>query len=118
MRPRLLTTFVAVALFASACVDDAIPPGNLADEVATTTTSPAGEGAGAPSPDDPVITVVSSDPGLITGGDALIRVDNPGATTIVRLNGNDVTASFGTTADGAIEGVVTGMGLGANSLAV
>ncbi|MGI9601800.1 MAG: DUF6351 family protein, partial [Acidimicrobiales bacterium] len=120
MRPRLALAIAAVgALFATACVSDAATPRNRVDDPVVTapTTNPDGPAEGA-SPDDPIITVVSSDPDLISGGDARIRIENPTTDTVVRLNGVDVTAAFKTRNDGSLNGVVTGMALGANSLAV
>ncbi|MDH4170381.1 MAG: DUF6351 family protein [Acidimicrobiia bacterium] len=120
IRPTPLIAVVAVAaLAASACVSDAATPGNRAGEALfPATTIAPGDIVDGPSPDDPIITVVSGDPALVTGGNARVRIENVDNDTTVRLNGDDVTAAFVTTARGAREGVVSGLALGANSLAV
>jgi hypothetical protein len=67
------------------------------------------------------VTVLSSAPDQVTGGDARIRVTLPPGLrgkARVLLNGDDVTRQLADTGDGALEGVVTGMGLGANTIEV
>jgi len=65
------------------------------------------------------ITTLSNRPNLISGGDALVQIttDEAGAGAVT-LNGADVTAMFrpGTTAN-TLVGLVTGLNLGANTLA-
>jgi len=71
---------------------------------------------------DPVyeIAVVSSQPYLVSGGDALVRVTSPqgvAAGTTVLLNGEDASSSFH--ADGeSLLGLVEGLNLGSNTLEV
>ncbi len=67
------------------------------------------------------IEVLSSSPDLVTGGDARISVDLPRGVrgkAVVRLNGDDVTDMLSPQPDGSLEGVVDGMELGENDLAV
>jgi len=52
------------------------------------------------------ITVLSSSPALVSGGDALIAISGDGA---VMLNGADVTAAFKAKADGKRIGLVEGL---------
>ena len=62
---------------------------------------------------DPIqITVLSSRPDMVTGGDALVQVDAP-ASALIQLNGQDVTSAFH-----AGTGLVSGLKLGENSLQV
>jgi hypothetical protein len=66
------------------------------------------------------ITVLSSQPNQVSGGDALIRVDAPAnqlGTLRVERNGVDVTAAF-SNQGGALVGLVDGLALGKNELAV
>src|ERR1700704_1311837 len=68
------------------------------------------------------ITVLSSRPGMVSGGDALVRVAVPADValnqTMVRLNGQDVSAMFHSdTASHALKGLVTGLKVGENTLA-
>ena len=68
------------------------------------------------------IITLSNQPHLLSGGDALVRVDVPPAVALgkvrVTLNGTDVTAAFRQNAGAhALEGVVTGLQLGGNQLA-
>lgn len=67
------------------------------------------------------ITTLSNQPHLLSGGDALVRVDVPPAVALdnvqVTLNGTDITAAFRQNAGAhALEGVVTGLQLGGNRL--
>ena len=69
--------------------------------------------------DRPQVTVLSSRPELVTGGDALVRIDLPPGDSRVRvaLNGRDVTPAF-VPGGGArrLIGLVTGLTLGENAL--
>src|SRR5262252_1600225 len=70
-----------------------------------------------------LISVLSSRPDMVSGGDALVRVDVPRSTplTCVRVfrNEHDVTAVFTTIpAEHALQGLVNGFELGANLLTV
>ncbi len=67
------------------------------------------------------ITSLSSRPDVVSGGDALVRVDVPPGYVlshiVVKLNGADVTSAFhGDVSAGTLTGLVTGMRLGANAL--
>jgi hypothetical protein len=68
----------------------------------------------------PAIEVLSNRADLISGGDALVRVDLPDrvdpATVQVSLNGADVTSEFAVRPNGEFEGVVTGLAVGVNDL--
>jgi hypothetical protein len=69
------------------------------------------------------LQIVSNRADLLSGEDALVRVDAPGgvetADIRVTLNGKDVTSMFRSGADGAaLTGLVTGLADGANTLAV
>jgi len=83
-----------------------------------------GWAAGSPSSTTaaagPTITVLSSRPDLVTGGDALVRIALPqGADASgvkVAVDGRDVTAGFRKRASGAVEGLATGLRKGANTL--
>jgi hypothetical protein len=71
----------------------------------------------------PGITTLSSRPDMVTGGDALVRIDAPGGGSVeganVTVNGTDVTGDFRPTPDGAgLMGLVTGLRPGPNTLAV
>jgi Tannase-like family of unknown function (DUF6351) len=59
------------------------------------------------------ITVLSSQPGLVSGGDALVAVGGDGPVT---LNGADVTGAFNSASDGKRIGLVEGLKLGVNIL--
>ena len=61
----------------------------------------------------PGITVLSSQPGLVSAGDALVAVSGDGSVT---LNGADVTAAFKSSSEGKRVGLVEGLKLGANIL--
>jgi hypothetical protein len=66
------------------------------------------------------ITVLSSKPNQVSGGDALVRVDAPAnqiGTLRVERNGADVTADFSNQGGGLV-GLVDGLVLGKNELAV
>ena len=69
----------------------------------------------------PQLRVLSSRPDLVSGGDALVRID-PGAGTSatglkVTVNGTDVTSAL-KTERGSLIGLVTGLTNGANTLTV
>jgi hypothetical protein len=72
---------------------------------------------------DFMITTLSSHPELVTGGDALVRVDVPGQVAreavVVTLNGVDITEQFRWD-EGAstLTGLVEGLELGQNKLVV
>src|SRR5258707_864527 len=68
-------------------------------------------GAGAQA-DTAGITVLSSQPGLVSGGNALVAVRGNGPVT---LNGADVTSAF-KSGGGERIGLVDGLKLGANIL--
>src|SRR4051812_48620503 len=74
----------------------------------------------AATADELRIRVLSNRADLVSGGDALVRVDLPRGThpsaVRVTLNDKDVTKSFAVRSDGAYEGVVTGLRRGANNL--
>jgi len=62
------------------------------------------------------IRVLSSKPEFVSGGDALVRVTAPGGGAVkVSLNGADVTSQL-RPVGGGLEGLVTGMRLGPNTL--
>jgi hypothetical protein len=69
------------------------------------------------------LSVVSSPPQYVSGGDARVEVAVPDGTALddvqVTLNGSDVTAAFGADPEGSnqLEGVVTGLPLGPSTLA-
>jgi Tannase-like family of unknown function (DUF6351) len=69
------------------------------------------------------ISVVSSPPQYVSGGDARVEIAVPDETALgdvdVTLNGSDVTAAFGPDPEGnhQLEGVVTGLPLGPSTLA-
>jgi hypothetical protein len=67
------------------------------------------------------IDVISNRADLISAGDALVAVDVPDgvdpATVQVTDDGRDVTGAFARRANGRFEGLVSGLGLGANELA-
>src|SRR5215467_4913779 len=70
-----------------------------------------------------LISVLSSRPDMVSGGDALVRVDVPRSAplTCVRVfrNEHDVTAAFTTLpAEHAMQGLVNGFELGPNLLTV
>src|ERR1700675_3989337 len=66
------------------------------------------------------LTVVSSRPDMVTGGDALVRISRPdGDTSPVRvtLNGTDVTSAFAPDRDSkSLLGLVGGLAPGKNTL--
>lgn len=64
------------------------------------------------------VSVLSSRPDMVSGGDALMRIKIPGAAAglAVTLNGRDITASFHDSSAGAKEGLVEGLPLGKSVL--
>lgn len=58
------------------------------------------------------ISVLSSRPDMVSGGDALVAVSDPAAK--ITLNGADISASFKPAASGGVIGLVHGLTLGAN----
>src|ERR1700688_3540530 len=69
------------------------------------------------------ITVLSSRPEMVSGGDALVQVAVPPDAALdqatVRLNGQDVSAMFHPDAAAhSLKGLVTGLKVGENTLAV
>jgi hypothetical protein len=69
------------------------------------------------------ISILSSSPNMVSGGDALVRVDVPKIIPLVlmrvQLNGADVTAAFARKPkEHALVGLVKGFVVGANTLAV
>ena len=79
-------------------------------------------GKGPPDGKHLELSVVSSPPGLVSGGDARVEVAVPDKTALgdvtVELNGVDVTALFGPDPEGnhQLEGLVTGLSEGASTL--
>ncbi|WP_432837450.1 DUF6351 family protein [Dactylosporangium sp. CA-092794] len=88
----------------------------LATAVALTGASSAAAASG-PDRSQPQIAVVSNpDPGLISGGDALLRI-TPAGTRPVRLTVNGrVADGFARQPDGTLLGLVTGLRDGANRI--
>ena len=73
--------------------------------------------------DDVEVTVLSGRPDMVSGGDALLRVDVPpevGLSDVrVAVNGADVTAAFRADAEGhRLVGIVDGLSHGANEVSV
>ncbi len=82
---------------------------------------PAVAQAQPPSRQQFALSVLSSRPDQVSGGDALVRVDVPHTVPLhqvtVLRNGEDVTAAFAPAADGrALEGLVEGFDVGDNEL--
>jgi hypothetical protein len=67
-----------------------------------------------------VISTLSANPGLVSGSEALVRVDVPDSLPLpevrVQLNGRDVSGVFRATGRSTLTGLVTGLRLGRNSL--
>src|SRR5215216_4165595 len=82
----------------------------------------AAAGHGPPDGKQLELSVVSSPPELVSGGDARVEVAVPDNVTLsavtVELNGADVTAAFGPDPEGnhQLEGVVTGLREGSSTL--
>ncbi|KKK90528.1 hypothetical protein LCGC14_2722110 [marine sediment metagenome] len=67
------------------------------------------------------VSILSGAPDMVSGGDALVRVDVPGSVPLeqvrVELNGDDVTAAFAPEpGDYALVGLLDGFALGDNTL--
>ena len=62
------------------------------------------------------ISVLSSAPSRVTGGDALLEITVPGAGAKVLVNGQDQTAAFKAETSGRLRGLVTGLKRGDNSV--
>jgi Tannase-like family of unknown function (DUF6351) len=98
----------------------------VAIAMVVTLAGPAATAAGQPKPpagQEFVLSVLSSRPDQVSGGDALVRVDVPRTVPLqqvtVTRNGEDVTAAFAPAPDGrALQGLVSGFELGRNELAV
>ena len=92
-------TRVLVAVAATAAVLPFLPPASASAGTVT-------------------LTVLSGRADLVSGGDALVRVSLPaGAEGLtVELDGRSVTSAFARRADGEVEGLVTGLALGTNTL--
>jgi hypothetical protein len=85
-------------------------------------------GSGSPPPAAPAsldkasVSVLSSKPQLVSGGDALVEVKAPAGATAtgleVTLNGKPVTTQFSPDASGNLRGMVKGLAVGANTLSV
>ncbi len=102
-RLRSAVTVVALAVVASASAGQALAQGNAGG-------TPTSVGA---------ISVLSNRADLISGGDALVRIDLGDATAAsvkVALNGTDVTSAFAVRENGRYEGLVTGLQVGPNVL--
>lgn len=133
-RPTLAAAGCALALLASACTTDsssdsssdgAAPTTTAAERSTggpTTTTRPPTDPDGQSPVEDGIrVEVLSSQPDRASGPDARVRVtpstDLSTEDLRVTLGETDVTAQF-TVEDGALEGVVTGLIEGNNSLVV
>ncbi len=114
---RIPALLCVLSLLAAACVTDAPVPLNEATPPTVVPPSST-EAPRTGDIDEVTIDVVSSDPTRITGGDARIRISGARSDATVELNGEDVTAAFSVIDGGELEGVVTGLGLGNNALAV
>jgi hypothetical protein len=94
--------------------------GSIVIPAASGQTLAAGPAANGGNGGLPQLVVLSNRADLISGGDALVQVVLPDrvdpASVHVSLDGTDVTSEFGVRANGAYEGVVTGLANGANDL--
>src|SRR5580704_7245530 len=67
-----------------------------------------------------LVTVSNPRPGLVSGGEVLVRVDVPRhinpADVQITSDGQDVTSSFQAQSDGSLLGLVTGLAIGRNRL--
>ena len=93
----------------------------IAALAAALASAPAGALAAAgPTPAAPSVMVLSSRADLISGGEALVAVGLPKGTNPagvrVRVGTRDVTPEFALRPNGAYEGLVTGLAVGANQL--
>ncbi len=135
-RPALAATLLlATALLGAACTNGGSESGASTTTTSapsgtdpTTTTTPSGPGGtgggGTPGPDavhDGIrVEVLSSQPDRATGTDARIRVTpaagGSAAALRVTLDDRDVTAQLKPGADGTLEGVVSGLVEGTNTV--
>ncbi len=97
---RYLVSPLALSLALSACSNDDDSGNEVAQSIS--------------------ITVLSTRPDMITGADALVRIDSSGidlATIKVVLNNDDISDSFTATMDGqSLQGLVEGLSIGNNTL--
>jgi hypothetical protein len=70
------------------------------------------------APDPAAIKVLSSRPDLVSGGDALLAIEGIGSTRglTVTAAGKDQSGGFGIGPDGRVEGLVSGLSLGKNTV--
>src|SRR5437899_2651377 len=72
-----------------------------------------------PARTGPTIKVLSNQPDLISGGDALVEILNAGTGSLrATLNGADISSAFALRPNGRVMGLVTGLIDGANTLTV
>ncbi len=72
-----------------------------------------------PARSGPTIKVLSNQPDLISGGDALVEILNAGTGSLrATLNGADISSAFALRPNGRVMGLVTGLIDGANTLTV
>src|SRR5256714_15546907 len=72
-----------------------------------------------PARTGPTIKVLSNQPDLISGGDALVDILNAGTGSLrATLNGADISSAFALRPNGRVMGLVTGLIDGANTLTV
>ena len=114
---RILSLGIACAALLAACGGDGGGGGGFIPVV------PASPPPEAPAAlDQASITVLSSKPQFVSGGDALVEVKAPAGATAsgleLTLNGKPVTAQFARDANGNLRGMVKGLAMGANTLAV
>ena len=123
------TVALAMTLFGASCSTGGADGGSSASGQTTTsdvsqggatTTGPLGSGGPSPIPDGIRIEVLSSQPDRVTGSDARIRVTPPAntsaATLKVQVDDRDARGSL-RVVDGNLEGVVTGLIEGNNTIA-
>src|SRR5256886_3597148 len=72
-----------------------------------------------PARTGPTIKVLSNQPDLISGGDALVEILNAGTGSLrATLNGADISSAFALRANGRVMGLVTGLIDAGNTLTV
>src|SRR5256884_6793656 len=72
-----------------------------------------------PARTGPTIKVLSNQPDLISGGDALVEILNAGTGSLrATLNGADISSAFALRPNGRVMGLVTGLIDGGNTLTV
>src|SRR5256885_7973095 len=72
-----------------------------------------------PARTGPTIKVLSNQPDLISGGDALVDILNAGTGSLrATLNGADISSAFALRPNGRVMGLVTGLIDGGNTLTV